>query len=110
MSPHAVLETVCAPCVDVVERDEVRFEAIVDNGQEVGVLAHSPLERVALFIWSEPILRLSDISRLRRLMRRTQARRAVLYVPIGITVPGPVSLMAALSKISMPRGSSNKER
>jgi hypothetical protein len=104
MSPHAVLETVCTPRVDVVERDEVRFEAIVDNGHEAGVLVHSPLERVALFIWSEPTLQLSDISRLRRLMRRTQARRAVLYVPIGITVPSPVSLMAALSKISMPRG------
>ena len=108
MSPHAVLETVCAQRVDVVKRDEVRFEAIVDNRHEEGVLV-PPLERVALFIWSESTLRLSDISRLRRLMRRTQARRAVLYVPIGVTVPGPVSLMAALSKISMPRGSSNED-
>jgi len=105
MSPHAVLETVCAPRVDVKEREEVRFEAIIDNGHEEGVLVHSPLESVALFIWGEPMLRLSDIRRLRGLMRRTQAFRAVLYVPVGITVPGPVRLMAALSKISMPQAS-----
>ena len=107
MSPHAVLETVRAPRVDSREREEVRFEAIVDNGHDEGVLVHSPLERVALFIWSEPTLGLADLSRLRRLMRRTSARRAVLYVPVGITVPGPVSLMAALSRISMPRASSD---
>jgi hypothetical protein len=109
MSPHAVLETVCAPRIDGKEREDVRFEAIVDNGHDEGVLVHSPLERAALFIWEEPTLRLSDIRRLRGLMRRTQARRAVLYVPVGMTVPGPVSLMAALSKIWMPRGSSDSD-
>ncbi|HEX3203660.1 MAG TPA: hypothetical protein VHQ67_02835 [Nitrospiraceae bacterium] len=109
MSPHAAMEAVYAPHVGVVGRDEVRFEAIVDNGHEQGVLVESPLERVALFIWREPSLRLSDISRLRWIMRRIQARRAVLYVPIGITVPGPVSLMAALSKIAMTRPSPNHD-
>jgi hypothetical protein len=105
MSPHAVLEPVCAPRVDVNEREAIRFEAIVDNGHEEGVLVHSSLERVALFIWDEPMLRLSDIRRLRGLMRRAQARRAVLYVPVGISVPGHVTLMAALSNISMPQAS-----
>jgi hypothetical protein len=51
---HSSLEMVCAPGVDLREREKIRFEAIVDKGEDEGILVRSPLERVALFIWGEP--------------------------------------------------------
>lgn len=82
-----------------------RTEPIVDreNGGQEGILVESPLERVLIFSRVQPILSLSDLSRMRRMMARTQARRALLYVPLETGITNPVMLMATLSKIQIVR-------
>lgn len=84
---------------------ESRTEPVMDqeSGELEGVLIESPFERVLIFSQAQPTLSLSDLSRMRRLMVRAQARRALLYVPIATGIPKPVMLMATLSKIEIVR-------
>ncbi|MBI4401568.1 MAG: hypothetical protein HY581_08045 [Nitrospirae bacterium] len=85
--------------------DESRTEPVIDrdNGRQDGLLVESSLERVVVFSRKQATLSLSDISHLRRMMARAQARRALLYVPLETTVSNPVMLLATLSKIEIVR-------
>ena len=83
--------------------DAVRFESIIGDGLYHGMLVQSPLERVALFSWKRVDLTLSDLTCLRHVLTRFQARRAVLYVPADILIPSSLLLLATLSKIAVIR-------
>lgn len=84
---------------------EAHTERIVDEtGHRTdGILISSLQERVAVFAHQSQNLALSDISRFRRLMARSQARRAILYVPPECAILQPVLLLATLSKIEIVR-------
>lgn len=85
--------------------DESRVEPIFDSekGRQDGLLVESSLERVVVFAREQEALSLSDVSYVRRVMTRTQARRALLYVPVGTSIPNAVMLLATLSKIEIVR-------
>lgn len=80
-------------------------EPIVDesSGRQEGLLLESPWERVIVSYLEASALELSDVSHLRRVMARVQARRALLYVPHDTQVANPVMLLATLSKIQIVR-------
>ncbi len=81
--------------------DGTRIEPLVnrETGHSDGLLVQTPLERVVAVTRNQPVLSLSDVSAVRRLMARAQARRALLYVPVGIEIANPVMLLASLSRI-----------
>jgi hypothetical protein len=84
---------------------ESRLEPIIDglSGRQRGLLLELPCERVAVFSRETPVLRLHDVSEIRKLLMRAKARRALLYVPIRTLVPNDVRLLATLSKIEIVR-------
>jgi hypothetical protein len=84
--------------------DESRVTPIYNKDTQDcdGLLVESALERIMVFGRERP-LSLSDISEMRRLMTRQQARRALLYVPNGMFISNPIMLLATLSKIQVVR-------
>lgn len=88
---------------DLIEAETVRFEPIIEDGIYHGMLVQSPLERVALFNWKRIDFTLTDITCLRKVLTRFQARRAVLYVSSDLHIPSSFILLATLSKIAIVR-------
>ncbi len=82
-----------------------RTEPILDQhkGEQAGLLVEAPLERVVVCGREQAALSLSDINEIKRVIARTQARRAILYVPADTSIPNPVALLATLSKIEIVR-------
>lgn len=85
--------------------EDSRLEPIIDliTGRQRGLLVDSLLERVAVFSKEPRELSPGDVSEISRLMRRANARRALLYVPVTTLVHNSVRLLAALSKIEIVR-------
>ena len=84
--------------------DESRITPIFnkDTRDCDGLLVESSLERIMVFA-REQAMSLSDVSLMRRIMTRIQARRALLYVPTDMIIPNPIMLLATLSKIQVIR-------
>jgi hypothetical protein len=82
--------------------EESRITPVLDKDARDcdGLLIESPLERIMVF-GREQAVALSDVSHMRRVMAKVQARRALLYVPINTAIPNPVTLLATLSKIQI---------
>ena len=87
----------------VIGRSELQLEPIADQGQAEGLIVESPLERVAVFTHHHPELTVSEISRMRRMLIRSRARRAVLFIRRNLAVDSSVCLLASLSKIEIIR-------
>lgn len=81
--------------------DESRVEPLVnrENGRPDGLVVDTVLERVLAVVRDREVLSPADIGEVRRLMAGVQARRALLYVPLGSDISNPVRLLASLSKI-----------
>jgi hypothetical protein len=84
--------------------EESRITPVLDTGSPdcAGLLIESPLERIMVF-GREHGMSLSDVSHMRRVMAKVQARRALLYVPTDAAIPNPIALLATLSKIQIVR-------
>ena len=85
--------------------DDVHTATLLDpeTGHADGMLVESLLERIAIFVHAQDSLSLSDLSHVRRVMARAQARRAYLFVLATTAVQKPVELLATLSKIRIVR-------
>jgi hypothetical protein len=88
----------------VAGSDESRVTPIYNKETQEcdGLLVESSLERIMVF-GREGALSLSDVSHMRRVMGRVQARRALLYVPSDMFIANPITLLATLSKIQVVR-------
>jgi hypothetical protein len=84
--------------------EESRITPVLDKETQDcdGLLIESPLERIMVF-GREQGMSLSDVSHMRRVMAKVQARRALLYVPTDTSIPNPIALLATLSKIQIVR-------
>lgn len=89
----------------VEEADQARIEPVVDpdSGQPEGMVLHTLLERVAVFVRAQETLSLADVSAMRRALARARARRGYLYVLSQTVIQKPVMLLATLSKIRIVR-------
>jgi hypothetical protein len=67
-----------------------------------GLLIESSLERIMVF-GRERAISLGDVSHMRHVMARAQARRALLYVSSDLFISNPIMLLATLSKIQVVR-------
>lgn len=103
----AVLDEVVAKVFhrSVEEADQARMEPMVnpESGQPEGMVLHSPLERVAIFVRAQETLSLADVRSMRRALARVRARRGYLYVLSHTDIQKPVMLLATLSKIRIVR-------
>lgn len=103
----AVLDEIVAKVFSrsVEEADEARMEPMVnpESGRPEGMVLHTLLERVAIFVRAQDTLSLADISAMRRALARVQARRGYLYVLSQTVIQEPVMLLATLSKIRIVR-------
>jgi hypothetical protein len=89
----------------VTQDERARLEPITnpESGEPEGMVIHSALERVAVFVRAQKVLSLADVSALRRALTRVQARRGYLYVLSDTAIQKPVMLLATLSKIRVVR-------
>ena len=94
VASKAVTGTDGAPVQPIVDKD---------NGKRTGLLVEAPLERVVVCGREQDVLSLADVNYVRRVIARSQARRAILYVPSDTDIPNPVMLLAKLSKIEIVR-------
>lgn len=103
----AVLDEVVAKVFNrsAEEADQARMEPMVnpETGQPEGMVLHTLLERVAIFVRAQDALSLADISSMRRALARARARRGYLYVLSQTVIQKPVMLLATLSKIRIVR-------
>lgn len=89
----------------VEKADRARREPLVhpETGQPEGIVLHTALERVAIFVRAQETLSLADVSSMRRALARAQARRGYVYVLSHTVVQEPVMLLATMSKIRIVR-------
>lgn len=103
----AVLDEVVANVFNrsAEEAGQARVEPLVnpETGEQEGMVLHTLLERIAVFVRARETVSLADISAMRRALARARARRGCLYVLSQTVIQQPVMLLATLSKIRIVR-------